>query len=498
MKRVQDVVVVGGDSVAWIAATAIARAFRHRGVTVRVVDTGPAADASLLRSTLPSQRALHSLLGILEPELMVRTGATYKLGVEHAGWQGGGSRFFHAYGEIGREIAGLPFYKWLARRVLSGRVDSASNYSLAALAAASGRFARPMGDDTALTSSFTYGFHLDEAAYTVFLRECGDKNGVARITGRVASVSRDDGGIAALTLMDGTRISADLWLDCTGAVATVIGPDPRRVDWSAWLPCDSILTARAPPSATMPPFTRTTAASAGWTRRAPLLHGTGIDYVYSSRFQDEAAARTELSAAESAPAAATLTHFTSGRRVSFWDRNCVAIGAAAIELEPLAGVDLHAAQVGVSTLIEMFPLDAENRAERFEYDRVMAEQGDALLDFTLAHYLAGAPRPGAFWESVRVTPPPPRLTRKLDLFRANGRIELLDFETFEETDWAWLLLGAGCWPEAIELTVALALDAGGARDLAPLAAQLEQLAASMPPHSEYLRRLPELAARRAR
>ena len=32
---------------------------------------------------------------------------------------------------------------------------------------------------------------------------------------------------------------------------------------------------------------------------------------------------------------------------------------------------------------------------------------------------------------------------KLDLFGANGRINLLDLESFEEVDWAWLLLGAG-------------------------------------------------------
>jgi tryptophan 7-halogenase len=210
-------------------------------------------------------------------------------------------------------------------------------------------------------------------------------------------------------------------------------------------------------------------------------------------------ARMELVAAEPGaqldPAVARLS---SGRRASVWEHNCVAIGPAAVELEPLAGVELHAAQLGVSTFIELFPLDDIGAVERIEYNRLMVERFDALRDFTLAHYLVGAPRAGDFWQAVRSTRPPDRLANKLDLFRAGGRIELLDFETFEETDWAWLLLGAGCRPDSLEQSVALALERTDAPEFAALRAQLRSLANSMPPHMEYVRRLAELARRGAR
>jgi tryptophan halogenase len=169
-----------------------------------------------------------------------------------------------------------------------------------------------------------------------------------------------------------------------------------------------------------------------------------------------------------------------------------------MQLEPLVGADLHAAQLGVSTLIGLFPLDARSDVERVEYNRLMVEQLDALRDFTLAHYIAGPARPGAFWQATRTAPVPERLARKLELFRANGRLELLDFESFEETDWAWLLLGTGCKPDSLELSIALHLEQFASRDAAPLRAQVRTLAASMPPHIQYVRRLGELATRAPR
>src|SRR4029079_17346616 len=130
----------------------------------------------------------------------------------------------------------------------------------------------------------------------------------------------------------------------------------------------------------------------------------------------------ELAAAEPvASAASTVAHVSAGRRSAFWERNCVAIGPAAMQIEPLAGADLHAAQIGVSTLIELFPRDARADVERAEYQRLMAEHLDSLRDFTLAHYVAGRSRAGAFWEAVRRAPVPARLAHKLELFRANGR-----------------------------------------------------------------------------
>ena len=493
------VAVLGSDSAAWITASSLAKAFQHRKLDVMVVEHGASATPPG-RWTLPSQRGIHALLGIAEPDLVHRTGATYKLASEHLGWQGEGSGFVHAHGEIGSPLGGIQFYKYLLREWLAGRADQPSNYSLAAAAAVSGRFARPMGKDTALTASFTYGFHIDEQAYAGYLRAHAVKLGVKCVVAPFAGVARDaDGHVLALRLSDGTALAADLFVDCTGDAPLMNADAAARVDWSTSLPCDRLLVARAPALKNPPATLRTTAANAGWRWRMPLAHETLVGYTYASAFISEDEAHAELAAAEPlASAGLPVAHFSSGRRSILWDRNCVAIGAAAMQIEPLAGADLHTAQLGVSTLIELFPRDARGDVERVEYHRLMAEHLDSLRDFTLAHYIAGPARQGAYWEAVRAAPVPERLGHKLDLFRANGRIELLDFESFEETDWAWLLLGSGCKPDALELSLVLHLEKFGTREAAPLREHVRDLAASMPPHIEYVRRLAELAARAPR
>ena len=323
----------------------------------------------------------------------------FKLATEHVDWQGEGSRFFHAHGDIGTEIGGTPFYKYLVLQALKGRLEAPENYSLAAVAARLGRFARPMGDEKALTSSFTYGFHLDEPAYVAYLAAHAAQLGVRRVSAPLAAATRLPGGeVEALRLANGEQVAGDLFLDCSGAESLLmseLGPGARE-DWSAWLPCDRMLSARAPLLQDAPPVTRTVATDAGWWWRMPLARDSVAGYVYSSAYASDEAALRQLQLAVPGLGSAKFAPLASGRRRRFWEKNCIALGASAMQLEPLAGADLHFAQLGLGTLIELFPLDVAGAIEAAEYNRVMAEHADSLRDFTMAHYRAGRSRPGAF------------------------------------------------------------------------------------------------------
>jgi tryptophan halogenase len=484
------IVILGGGPVAWLAAAALARAFRHRKLEVIVVDSGPSRDAPIGRWTLPSQRGMHALIGIREVDFMRRTGATFKLASEHVGWQGDG-RFLHAHGDIGSDLGETPFYKYLLIQRLAGRSEKCEDYSVAAVAARLGRFARPMGEENALTSSFTYAFHIDEAAYVTYLREHVVASGATRIEGHLADISlSDSGAVTALLLTGGQTISGDYFLDCSGPDAAIMSrlSSTERQDWSAALPCDRMWSAKAPPIAEPAAVTQTTAMEAGWSWRAPLANAQMVGHVYSSAYLDDDAALAQLHRAAPEMGEPLQNEFTSGRRSKFWDRNCIALGSAAVELEPLAGGDLHLAQLGIATLIELFPLDARSTVEADEYNRVMGEHADGLRDFTLAHYRAARAPAGDFWSALRAAAMPARLSEKLELYGASGRINLVDFESFEEVDWAWLLMGAGYLPDAIELQIRSRLERVTAEEVAPLRTYVERIAASMPRHIDFVQR----------
>src|SRR5688572_32215178 len=135
MSEINSVIVAGSGPIAWICAAALLRANRQRALAVVVVDTGPGRDAPVGRWTLPSQRGMHALLGIAEPHFVEHTGTTFKLATEHLGWQGEGSRFLHAHGEIGRQIGTTPFYKFIQKETLAGRPERPEAFSVAGAAA---------------------------------------------------------------------------------------------------------------------------------------------------------------------------------------------------------------------------------------------------------------------------------------------------------------------------------------------------------------------------
>jgi tryptophan halogenase len=488
---VTQVVIVGGGSTAWLVAAGLRRAFGKRGIEVAVADTGIGMNAPAAHWTLASQRAMHSLLGVQESDLLRRTDATFKLGIEHSGWQGADSRFVHAHGELGTDLAGTPFYKYLLMQAMAGKAENPEVYSVAAMAARHGRFARPMGADRELTSSFTYGFHLDEAAYAAFLRDHALKLGVRRHDGPLAGVDHlEAGAIRALRLGNGETLAGELFVDCSGSDGLLMNRlSTAREDWSKWLPADRLMTTRAPAMAAPPAMTRTFATDAGWMWHLPQAHSSLVGHVYSSQFTRDQAAFEELSgAAPGLQAPPRISSFAAGRLQSFWLHNCVALGQAAMQLEPLAGAELHFAQLGLGTLIELFPLRSPSAVEAAEFNRVMAEQADALRDFTIAHYRLGPQRPGAFWAAARALPPPDRLAHRLELFAASGRINMMDFETFEEVDWAWLLLGAKVIPQALELQIRTRLENLNPQQITALRTHVERLVASMPRHGEYVAR----------
>jgi tryptophan halogenase len=489
--HLSSVVVVGGGPVAWLAACVLRRAFMHRNLDVLVV-AGADVEAPSGRWTLPSQRGLHTLIGINEADFLRSTGASFKLAVEHCGWQGTGSRFVHAHGEIGTGVNALPFYKYLLAQRIKGQAAHPEDYSVGAAAARAGKFARPLSDGNALAQNFTYGFHLGESAYLSYVRAHAAKLGVRSVSGKPVEVAlHESGDIAAVILEDGARMTGDFFIDCSGNQARLIDrlPSPGTDDWSSWLICDRMLSGLAAGEANPAALTRTEATDAGWTWSAPLAGGRIAGYTYSSAFRDDATALRELSAAIGEEIAQpTLRKLRSGRRRAFWVRNCVALGETAVQLEPLAGADLHFGQLGIVTFVELFPLGRACAVEAIEYNRLMGEHADALRDFTLAHYRL-ATRSGEFWNTVRASAPPERLAHKLDLFAASGRINLLDQESFEEVDWAWLLLGGGVTPAALELQTLTLIDKVTDAQVAPMRGAVQQLVASMPRHIDYLSRL---------
>ncbi len=490
------VVIVGGGTAGWMAAAALIRRLPH-ACSVRLIESEDIGIVGVGEATLPHLRAFVSMLGIDEAEFMRVTQATYKLGIEFRDFGKIGDAYLHPFGNFGRPLNGVPFHHYWLRMRAQGRQDSLFDYSLCNQMAAQRRFAPPTNDAASLRSSYGYAYQFDATLFAPYLRDYAVARGVDRTEGRVVDVSLDplSGDVSALTLASGERVEGDLFVDCSGFRALLIGGAIGSAweDWSRWLPCDRAVAAPCrSPEGPIEPYTRATAMSAGWRWRIPLRHRVGNGYVFSSAHLDEDAASTALvSALENPPLAdPRILRFRAGRRARSWDRNVVSVGLASGFLEPLESTSIYLAQGAVEQLIALFPIDGRIAgADRDEFNRMVDLEYDRIRDFLILHYHATARDDSPFWNDMRTMRIPDSLSEKMELFRESGRVAHYTQGLFFEPSWLAVYLGQGITPRQWDQRVDPIDPAqfGGALD--QLRAQVAAAVRDMPSHNAALGRV---------
>jgi tryptophan halogenase len=297
-----------------------------------------------------------------------------------------------------------------------------------------------------------YAFHFDASLYAQYLREYAEQRGVKRTEGKIVSVDLhpDEGSIDGVRLESGDVVRGDLFIDCSGFRGLLISGalEVGYEDWSHWLPVNRAFAVPTVNMRPARPYTQSLAHPAGWQWRIPLQHRTGNGHVFSSEHmsEDEAASILMGNLEGEALASPRLLKFTTGRRDKFWHKNCVALGLASGFLEPLESTSIHLIQSGISKLLALFPHGAVQDAEVDEYNRQCGAEFACIRDFIFLHYAANERTDSQFWIDRRNTPPPDELARKLQVFRAGGRIFREQEDLFAESSWLQVLIGQGIVP----------------------------------------------------
>jgi len=493
-RTIRSVVVVGGGTAGWMAASAIVRAFEEpgglKGPTITVVESEAIGTVGVGEATIPTIRNFIRTIGLDEADFMRSTAATIKLGIAFNDWSGPGSRYFHGFGDFGPAVRGQPYRQHLFRLQAEGRIDSLAPWSLPTVMARAGRFAPPVDDPRSVLSAYAYAYHFDAGLFARRLRALAEDNGVVRIEGRIVESEVSGERVAAVRLEDGRRLEADLFIDCSGFRGLLIEGALKAGydDWTRWLPCDRAVALPCAIAGPSGPYTSATAMTAGWRWRIPLQHRVGNGYVYSSAFIDDQTALDHLvQDLESPPAAEpNRLRFVTGRRRSAWKGNVVSIGLASGFLEPLESTSINLIQTGIGRLLDLFPDRDFDPTLIAEYNRRTAREVEAVRDFIIAHYHLADRTDGALWHHCRETAPPDTLAARLELFRARGEISLREDESFREDSWAAVLTGLNVWPRRVSpLVDRLDPDRveAQARRLADL---IGRAAASLPDHQAYL------------
>lgn len=486
----RKILVVGGGTAGWMAAAALSR-LGPAGISVELVESDEIGTIGVGEATIPPIRTFNAMLGIDEDDFIRATQGTFKLGIEFAGWRREGERYMHPFGAFGANIEGVSFHQFWLKFAERGAVAPLEDFNLCAVAAKLGRFQRPATDPRSVLSTLNYAFHFDASLYAAFLRRYAEERGVVRHEGKIVDVLLDgeDGFVDAVILDGGSRLEADLFIDCSGFRGLLIGQalNAGYDDWSRWLPCDRAVAVPVAFSDAPPPYTRAKALDAGWQWRIPLQHRTGTGYVYSSSHlgDDRAASVAVAEAGGDALAEPRFIRFTAGARRKVWSRNVVALGLAGGFLEPLESTSIHLVQAGISKLLAMLPDRQFNPVIEDEYNRLTRLQIEQVRDFIILHYKAND-RDGDFWRQAASMDIPDSLQRKIELFRESGRIFRFEDELFSEASWLAVLLGQGILPRRWDPLVDAVDDSQAQQILARMAQTIRRAAEAMPAHKDYL------------
>ncbi|WP_284054844.1 tryptophan halogenase family protein [Stakelama marina] len=458
---VTRIVIVGGGTAGWLAACLIAARAKREGqqrLQVTLIESPDIPTIGVGEGTWPTMRRTLERIGIGEAEFLLACDASFKQGSRFEGWVTGqaGDHYLHPFTP---PVDGDPRDAVAAWSDSGGRdfADAVSpQQRVCALDLAPRQ--RAMRD---YAGALNYAYHLDAGKLAQLLAcHATERLGVTHVRDHVTDVKmHDSGDIASVTTREHGDVAGDLFIDCTGHAALLIGGryDVPFLDRGDVLFNDRALAVQVPvaPGSAIRSQTNATAHKAGWIWDIGLPTRRGIGCVYSSAHIDDDAAARELEAyigctapdAEAPNLSFRRLTFRSGHRERFWERNCLAIGLSAGFLEPLEASAIVLIELSLDALLDNFPVTREVmdiHARRF--NDLFRYRWDRVVEFLKLHYLLSR-REERYWRDHRAADSvPTRLSDLLEIWRYQPP-STRDFgavdEIFPAASYQYVLYGMG-------------------------------------------------------
>ena len=468
-RLIRKIVIVGGGAAGWLTAGVVAAEHRIQpgnGFRIVVIESPDVATVGVGEGTWPSMRDTLSDIGVSETDLIRECDASFKQGSKFVDWVTGNANdyYYHPFvvptGYHEADLVG----EWRRRHASAPFADLVS---FQPHLCEQGR-APKQNTTPEFAAVANYAYHFDAVKTGSFLRRhCVEHLGVEHVVDHVLGVnSAGNGDIESLQTRDHGRLKGDLFVDCTGFSALLLGQHYGIpfIGRGEVLFNDTALVAQVPYAHEKSPIvshTVSTARAAGWIWDIGLPTRRGIGYVYSSAHAGDVEAETTLldyvrqlpDAAADEMGPMRKIPIRPGHREKFWHRNCVAIGIAAGFIEPLEASALALIEMSAAMLCEDLPAtrdDMDIVASRFN-DR-FTYRWNRVVDFLKLHYVLSKRNDSGYWrDNRRAESIPESLQEFLRLwrYRSPSRYDFYQIEEiFPAASYQYVLYGMGFEPAA--------------------------------------------------
>ncbi len=456
------IIIVGGGTAGWLSAAFLSQQLpltSGRDIQITLVEASDIPTVGVGEATVPSLRDTLAACGISEIDFLTSCGATFKHGIKFVNWrqppeENSGESYFHPFGAPLKVGAVDPLRAW-SKLPCDMRGNIADIFSVQSEMAEMGRAPKHL-KDRPYDGALSYAYHLDAGKFAQYLKQRFRAQGVRHIIGKVAEVDYNPSTeiISALILDDGTKLTSDLYIDCTGFAARLINADKQNpfIDKTDVLFVDKAVTTRLPTkgTASINGYTTCTAQSAGWIWDIVLQNRRGVGHVYSSKYISDAQAKTELASyiGQSEDALETRTlNMRIGYQQHQWRGNCVAIGLASGFLEPLESTGIYLTEMANWALADMLPRYMSGHNPQAQYTDAMVHHYENIVDFLKLHYAISERRDTQFWrDNANPDTWPETLKANLKAWE-NDVPSVYDFgrsiQCFSATNYQFVLYGMG-------------------------------------------------------
>ena len=399
--KVESIVIVGGGSAGWMAASTLINQFPNKKITV--IESPNVPIIGVGESTIGGINRWINLLGIKDEDFMLFTDASYKLSIKFTNFYKKDSGSFHypfGFTDTSGNVADRN--DWYFKKIKYPETP-VSDYAECmfpgmALVNENKFFDNKKNDLNGFLINRDTAYHFDAVKFSIWLRDHYSKpRGVKHIQAEVKDIITNDDGIDYIKLDNGKKIKADLFIDCTGFNSILLAGALKEPfnSYEDMLPNNSAWATRVQytnKKKQLVGWTECEAIDNGWVWNIPLWSRIGTGYVYSDKFisDDDALIEFKNHLKSKKLYEKDLEFKNIKMRVGIhnrlWVKNVCAIGLSAGFIEPLESSGLFTVHEFLLKLVRSLNRGMVSQWDKDAFNSSCIKQFRIFAEFVALHY----------------------------------------------------------------------------------------------------------------
>ena len=416
----KKIIVVGVGTAGWITLSYLAATVDAELV---IVHSDEVNTIGVGESTTPIIKNVADTIGLDDRTWMRDSRATFKYGIDFHNFSTTTSRWRHLYDDLlPAQIYSNPLIDngkiifengtTSVEYFLSQRAKGIESYDMDYYNDSQGGCSfltdnrlSPFDQNGAMnfSSNHRYSYHVNAYDFGLSLKKHTNPEKFTEIRSTIRHVEFDESGVKNLILDDGSKLSGDLYIDCTGFAHLLTNELTTYVEHDTLLN-NAAVWGQVKGHNIDAPYTKSTAYEAGWVWEIPTWGQVGSGHVYCNDFITEEQALDTITK-HWADKGLVWTpdksvKFVSGRLKDTAIKNVVANGLGQSFIEPLEATSI---MITCYTAINIARLFNKHQGWTAQVSRAMSVMMDkyigTTMDFISAHYILSDRRDTDYWRA---------------------------------------------------------------------------------------------------